>query len=102
MTNEQWAYVVDLLGISDAAGRFFGLTSEETAAHRQAFRDAGTIGGDAFLAAVDREIRAAEQRTEPLTAAEQLRLKARRNVAAVLEEWALEDTLEHFHGDQVH
>ena len=85
--------------MTDETGRSFGLTPEQTEAHRQAFRDAAMMGGDAFLAGVDRETRAASQRgDESMTAAERLRVEARRNVAIVIEDYFTREALEGYDG----
>lgn len=93
--TEVWQQIVQALGLSVESGAAFGLTPEETQAHLDAFKDAGTVGGDAFLAAVERE------KTIPMEqfgAAEQLRLEARRNVAMVIEEFFTTEALASFDG----
>ena len=96
ISDAHWQQMVEAFGMGDATGAAFGLTAEETAAHRQAFRDAATMGGDAFLAAVARE--QLSFRNDNLSVAERLRLEARRNVAAVIEDYFTREALEGYDG----
>jgi hypothetical protein len=96
MTEDRWQQIVEALGMTDQMGAAFGLTPEETAAHRQAFRDAAIVGGDAFLAAVEREKRTLA--SEDLSVAERLRLQARQAVALVIEEYFTVEALASFDG----
>jgi hypothetical protein len=98
MTDERFQHVVAVLGVSDAAAAVFGLTPEQAEAHRQALRLSMTLGAAAFIALVDSETKAAEQASEPLTAAEQLRLEARRAVAIAIEEFLRFEVLQRYDG----
>ena len=96
MTEAQWQQIVQAVGMTDEAGAHFDLTPEQTDAHRHAFRDAATIGGDAFLAAVEREKLTLASKS--LSAAETLRLEARAAVAAALEEFFTAEALAQYKG----
>jgi hypothetical protein len=86
MTDQQWQAVVTAWGLTDELGAACGMTTEETAAHRQALRDAMEIGLPTFCEMVDRELRAAAQRPT-LTAAERLRLDARAAIAITMRDF---------------
>jgi hypothetical protein len=95
ISDEKWQQIVEALNMTPERGAFFNLTPEETATYNQAFRDAATMGGDAFLASVERE-KLIDR--DGLSAAERVRLEARQAVAMAIEEYFTTELLLSFDG----